>query len=562
MNQKLLLFILTCTFFVFLTGFSNTDTVKKAMWVEHVDVMENGEELLQNAKDNGYNVLYVKTDPEKSLESYSEFIRSANESGIEIHALGGEPSWSLSENQQKVIDFVEEVQAYNERVSEEVQFSGIHLKIQPQYLPEWYEDQSSVIKQWKSNLTATLDALPEDTTLETSSSMPFWLDDVETPGESDVPFHTWLIRQFDHTTILAYRDTLEGPNGIVHLTKDELETADKYNKQIVIGLTLSDTGQDHTTFFEEGLSDMAMHRSLVDKYLSEYDSYVGTAVDDFSSWQKLKENPPTIQEKDKQYRGTYIWEAETLINEKDKILEFAKEKNINLLYTRLDLTQPYSAYSDFVEEANKAGIEIHAMGGHPSWALKEEEERMLNLVDYVKDYNNTVEENQKFAGIHLDVEPYVTPSWAENEQEVLSQWMDNIELFVKETKRESDLEASMDLAMWFDDTSTPGHPDTPFYEWVINQMDHTSIMAFRDEAKGSGGILDVAKNEMNYAESADKNMIISVELKENKNNPHISFHDEGADFMEEQLSIVDEELSSNSAYNGHTVHAYRYWRDH
>ncbi|WP_205600688.1 S-layer homology domain-containing protein [Gracilibacillus sp. YIM 98692] len=287
-----------------------------------------------------------------------------------------------------------------------------------------------------------------------------------------------------------------------------------------------------------------------------------TLIDRVFNLQLQEEQPPTEQAKEKKYRGTYIWEAETLINEKEKIIQFAKEENINLLYTRLDLTQPFSAYSDFVAEANQAGIEIHAMGGHPSWALKEEEARMLKLVDYVKEYNNTVDKNQQFTGIHLDVEPYVTPSWAENEQEVLSQWMNNIELFVKETKRESNLEASMDLAMWFDDTKTPGHPDTPFYQWVINQMDHTSIMAFRDQAKGSGGIIDMAQNEIDYAESTDKNMIISVEIKESKNNPHISFHEEGAAVMEEQLDIVDEELSSNAAYNGYIVHAYRYWKNH
>ncbi|WP_163536204.1 hypothetical protein [Gracilibacillus sp. YIM 98692] len=562
MNQKLLLFMLTFTVFTFLTGFSTSSEFKRAMWVEHLDISESSEALLKKTKENEYNVLYVKTDPDKSLESYSDFIRKANELGIEIHALGGDPSWALDENQQQILGFVEGVQDYNESVAEEEQFTGIHLKIQPQYLPEWYEDQSSVVKQWKSNLTAALDALPENTALETSSSMPFWLDEVHTPGEPDMPFHSWLIRQFDHTTILAYRDTLEGPNGMVNLTKNEFEAADQYNKQIVIGVSLADTGQDHTTFFEEGIADMNMHLKLVDKHLGEYDSYIGTAVDDFSSWEAQEEQPPTEQAKEKKYRGTYIWEADTLINEKEKIIQFAKEKNINLLYTRLDLTQPFSAYTDFVEEANQAGIEIHAMGGHPSWALKEEEARMLKLVDYVKEYNNTVDENQQFTGIHLDVEPYVTPSWAENEQEVLSQWMNNIELFVKETKRESNLEASMDLAMWFDDTNTPGHPDTPFYQWVINQMDHTSIMAFRDFAKGSGGIIDMAQNEIDYAESIDKNMIISVEIKENKHNPYISFHEEGAAKMEEQLDIVDEELSSNTAYNGYTVHAYRYWKNH
>ncbi|WP_026702185.1 hypothetical protein [Salibacterium aidingense] len=561
MKKKLLFFLLTVTAFLFLTGFSDSEESKKAMWVENTDLSENRESILTKAEENDVNVLYVKMEEETSSAAYSDLIRGADEKEIEVHALGGEPAWALAENEQQILDFIERVNNYNEGAAEEEKFQGIHFKIQPQYLPEWYEDKSTVLKEWKDNLSTALDTFSEDTPLEISSSIPFWLDEMDTPGETDTPFSTWLIRHFDHTTILAYRDTLEGPNGIVSLTENEFEAADSLNKQILVGVTMADTGQDHTTFFEEGTADMDMHLNLVDKHLGAYDSYKGTAVDDFSSMEQQEDQASAPPEENKSYRGTYIWEAETLINEKDSIIEFAKEKNINLLYTRLDLTRPHSAYSDFVEKANAEGIEVHAMGGHPSWALKEEESRMLDLVDYVKTYNDSVEEGQKFSGIHLDIEPYTQPSWAENQQDILSQWMDNIELFVNETKRESNLEASMDLAMWFDNTETPGQPDTPFNEWVIDKMDHTSVMAFRDKAEGSGGILDMAQNEVDYAESIDKDVIISVEMKENKANPHISFHDEGEAVMEEELDLVDEELQSYSSYQGYIVHAYRYWKN-
>ncbi|SFQ15007.1 hypothetical protein [Salibacterium halotolerans] len=561
MKKHLLFFLLSVTVFLLLTGFSGSDDSKKAMWVENTDISENRESILTKAKENGVNVLYVKIEEETSSAAYSSLIREAAQSEIEVHALGGEPSWALAENQQQILDFIERVESYNSGMAEKEKFQGVHLKIQPQYLPEWYENENAVLKEWKENLNTVLDRFSEDTPLELSSSIPFWLDEKSTPGAPDTPFSTWIIRHFDHTAILAYRDTLEGPNGIVRLTKNELEAADKLNKQILIGVTVADTGQDHTTFFEEGVSDMNMHLNLVDKHLGTHDSYKGTAVDDFSGLVRQENQSTGTSEENKNYRGTYIWEAETLINEEDSIIEFAKEKNINLLYTRLDLSRPHSAYSNFVEKANAEGIEVHAMGGHPSWALKEEESRMLNLVNYVKEYNDSVEEGQKFAGIHLDIEPYTEPSWAENQQDILSQWMDNIELFVKETKRETNLEASMDLAMWFDTTKTPGQPDKSFSEWVISKMDHTSVMAFRDKAEGSGGILDMARNEIEYAESVNKEVIISVEIKENEANPQISFHDEGASFMEAQLDIVDNRLTSYSSYQGYVVHAYRYWKN-
>ena len=47
------------------------------------------------------------------------------------------------------------------------------------------------------------------------------------------------------------------------------------------------------------------------------------------------------------------------------------------------------------------------MGGHPIWALEENRPRMMRLVNYVKNYNRAVEGNERFHGIHLDIEPYV-----------------------------------------------------------------------------------------------------------------------------------------------------------
>ena len=557
MKRKLCLFLMITVLSLPLYGFSNSEENKKAMWLEEAKISEESDAILEKAQQNDINVLYVKVNVEEDPQIYASFIQKAGQEDIQVHALGGNPLWALEENQQESIAFVDWIRGYNQSVGAEEQFAGIHFKVQPQYLSAWYEDQSRVLREWKENITATVESIPEDSPLEISSSIPFWLDNLETPGNPDVPFSTWLIQQFDHTTILAYRDTLEGANGIVALTQAEFEAADQADKQIMVGVTMEDTGNDYTTFFEEGRSDMNMHLGLIDEHLGEHSSYAGYAIDDYTTLKQQAEKPPEKEEEKK--RGTYIWEAQTLINEKDKILTFAKENDINLLYTRLDLSQPYSAYSDFVEAANQAGIEVHAMGGHPSWAFKEEEDRILRLVDYVKSYNQQVEDEQTFDGIHLDIEPYVEPSWDADQESVLKQWMDNLERFVKETKRESDLEASMDLAMWFDDVETPGQPDTFFNEWVISKMDHTSVMAFRDEARGSGGIIDMAKNEVEYSEELGKDILISVEMKENPAHPHISFHEEGKAEMEKQLSEVDEEFDSYSSYNGYTVHAYRYW---
>ncbi|MCA0971400.1 hypothetical protein LCM20_12415 [Halobacillus litoralis] len=540
--------------FLFLTGFSSEDSYKKAMWVERTEINDHGAAIIKEAQEKKINTLYVNVNPDTPDASYQHFNEQAQQVGISVYAAGGEPDWALEANQSELIDFVIWAKNFQASAGEGQQFAGIHLRIQPQYLNEWYNDPFEVVEQWKTNIEA---AVTEAGSLKTTGVIPFWLDTTQTPGDPDLPFNEWMIEQFDETTILAYRDTLEGENGIVSLTENEFEAADRLEKKLMIGVTIAETGSNHTTFFEEGQEDMEMHLGVADRHLGEHPSYAGTLVNGFQAPEPEESVVPEKEE----IRGTYIWHAPDLIEKQDEILTFAKEQNLNLLYTRLDLRKPFTAYADFVEKANAAGIEVHAMGGHPSWAKKESEGRILNLVDYVKSYNESSGSGQQFAGIHLDVEPYTDPSWDTNEQDVLRQWMDNLEVFVEETKRGSDLEASMDLAMWFDDLPTPDHPDTPFYQWVIDTMDHTSVMAFRDQAKGPGGILDVAANELSYAEEVGKKMLISVEMKESKANPHISFYEEGAVIMEDMLTIVNEELESNASYNGSVVHSYRYWRN-
>ncbi|KGX91479.1 S-layer homology domain-containing protein [Pontibacillus marinus] len=295
---------------------------------------------------------------------------------------------------------------------------------------------------------------------------------------------------------------------------------------------------------------------------AQFSIFLARAMDDkFKSYLSNAQVDPNFEEVDNEnIRGTYIWHAENAINESDKILQFAKENNINLLYTRLDRTQDYSVYNKFVEKAHEAGIEVHAMGGHPNWALQKGEERLKMFTDYVTSYNKVVPPRQQFDGIHLDIEPYVLKNWDGDSENVLATWKSNIELFVNEVKKNSDLETSADLAFWLDKHQTPGQPDVSFSKWFIDTLDHTTVMAFRDAAEGSNGIIDVAKQELEYAEELNKELTVSVEVKENKNAPQITFHEEGKQVMEEELDKVREQFGDSSSYHGNAVHAYEYWR--
>ncbi|QHE54080.1 hypothetical protein GS400_19535 [Pontibacillus sp. HMF3514] len=573
MYRKTLIFGILCSILMLLTGFSHPGNKQHALWVKQADLNTETEDILQLSKKRELNQIYLKINRQKTYDYYETFIRKANEAGIDVYAFGGKPSWGLKENNYESLSFAYWVKDYNNSVAENAKMTGVIFKVLPYKLQAWTENKTAILKQWKNNMQAAYEEAKLNSSLKVSVAMPFWLDSIETPGESNMPFSTWLIRQFDQTAVLAYRDTMEGPNGVVALTEDELKAANEYNKDIMIGVSLENSGNDVVSFHGEGVDDMYMHLDVLDKHVTQ-SSYVGTAIDDFQSWLQLSPLPEEEVEtspkedkeessespQDEQKRGTYIWHASNLISEPDQIIQFAKEKDLNMLYTRLDLRQPFSKYQDFMEKAQEAGIEVHAMGGHPKWALEDLQPRIMKLVNYVKKYNGEATSAQKFDGIHIDVEPYTVNGWNRHNDEKLKEWMDNIKLFVKESKEGTDLEVSMDLAMWWDDRKTPGNPDLPFNKWVMKQMDHTSVMAFRDYAEGPGGILYMTEEEVKHANNLGKPIVLSLEMRPSLINK-ITFAEEGKAKMREQIDAMETNLQDESSYEGYMIHSYEYWKE-
>lgn len=142
-------------------------------------------------------------------------------------------------------------------------------------------------------------------------------------------------------------------------------------------------------------------------------------------------------------------------DEKREILAFCQENEINLIYLRIEMNKPFDYYQAFIREASALGIEVHAVAGHPAWALASNEKRMLNIVKWVKAYNLEATDQERIRGIQLDIEPYLLPFWDTDRERVLREWQANMQAFTREVKRQPDLVASAAIAFWLDDISMP-----------------------------------------------------------------------------------------------------------
>lgn len=562
----------------------------KATWVWQTEwIKDGGEELLDYSHEEGINLIYLQINRQMSAEIYQTFIEKAHAANIAVHALGGDPGWALEKHLPDMLGLADWVNDYNAGVPENGRFDGLHLDIEPYVLPEWEIRQEEVISSWKSNISAFLSRI-SGSGLELGIDIPFWFDSYTL--EDGTPINEWLMGSFDHVTVMSYRNQLDSEHGIRSLTQAELELADRLGKRVVVAVNTKEMPDEaHTTFHGLGREYLSSTLEQLSADLSSYSSFAGLAIHDARSWRDMPtggdgatppngENPapnptpPTTPdpgdggtvpdadpiERDSRVRGTYIWEARDVVEDGQGILAFAKEKKLNWLYVRLDLEQPFESYSSFVRQASAAGIEVHAMGGHPIWALQENRPRMMKLVNYVKEYNRSVAGDERFHGIHLDIEPYVLPAWWADSDRVIAEWTSNLDAFVSELKKDSSLEASMDMAVWLDKHKAPGS-DISLSKWMIDRMDHVSLMAFRDTAAGSNGIVSVSKEEIGFANELGKPIILSVEMKASHEGNHITFYEEGAAYMEEELAKLPELLQDSPAYAGNVVHAYEYWKN-
>lgn len=603
----LVLLVLTTSM---LTGFSSRHDVK-ATWVKQTELIENGGgKLLEFATTQGVNVIYLQINKTLSNQVYGQFIANASKRGIAVHALDGSPDWALTANKSKFTELVSWVSAYNAQATADQKIKGIHLRVEAYALPEWGSGAAEVTTSWKSNLQEFISAagakLPG---LELGIDLPYWLKGDKLPG-GDTTLQ-WFIKSFNHVTILDYRTNVYDQSGIIESVRPQIKMAASLGKQIVVAVnTREDSSSSDASFYgkDPQLVDDALWE--VNDQFSSTSSYAGVAVNDVEGWSRLlkqdivtpgspitvptpvptpdpEKNPSTdpgttpdqtpgpapvpaepvtqVPEakpvnRSADIRATYIWEAGDAIHRTDEVLAFAKSKKINVLYLHVDIDYGYSAYRPFMKKASAAGIEVHAMGGNASYAFTENRSQITKLINYVKSYNRVADADERFFGIHYDIEPWVLPLWQSATDRVINEWTGNMNYFIGEVKKDSKLQTSVDLAAWLDRYTVKSDGGISISKWFIQKMDHVTIMDFRNYASGTGGIADMAKEELAFGSELNKPVVLAVETKVNTEGPYVSFYELGSAVLERELSKLPSLLSKYPSYTGIAVHAYEYWK--
>ncbi len=258
-------------------------------------------------------------------------------------------------------------------------------------------------------------------------------------------------------------------------------------------------------------------------------------------------------------QATWLWHTSKIVEEPENVLLFLNQKDVDHVYLQINRDIAPESYQTFISEATDDGIDVYALDGSKNWIA--DRERFDLFLNWVESYQNNAEEQEQFTGLHLDVEPYLHEMWDQDYQQAILSYQ-NILSDAAQKAEEWNMLFAADIPFWYDTKyfDNEKYGKGLLHKWVIETADEVAIMAYRNTAEGSNGIIELSNNEIQYAKEIGKKVTVGVETKEITSHDHISFYNLSEEEMYEELNKVYTEFESVPSFNGIAIHSYKYWK--
>ncbi len=199
---------------------------------------------------------------------------------------------------------------------------------------------------------------------------------------------------------------------------------------------------------------------------------------------------------------------------------------------------------DMKQRADAARIRLTALGGDSSWVT--DHRAALN-------WQRTVVRTGVFAGIHLDVEPYLAPGWTTALQATLKSYL----ALLDKVRAGSTLPLEADVPFWFGQYRVGG---ANLADEVLKRVAAVTVMSYRDTGTGPNSMLAVGQDWLNRGAAAGKRVRLAAETGPLTDCTYCTFREEGAARLTTELAKVDAATRATPAFAGIAVHHYGAWR--
>ncbi|MER7004400.1 hypothetical protein ABT297_15325 [Dactylosporangium sp. NPDC000555] len=191
-----------------------------------------------------------------------------------------------------------------------------------------------------------------------------------------------------------------------------------------------------------------------------------------------------------------------------------------------------------------AGIVLDALGGEPAWTT----DHAAALA-----WARGAAATGLFRGLHLDVEPYLLPSWASDQADPVRHYL----ALLDEVTAAVDLPLEVDVPFWL--ATVPLADGGNLADAVLARVDAVTVMSYRNTATGDNSIIGVADDLLRRAGRVAKPLRLGAETQPLGDCGYCSFHGETASHLHRTLAAVGSAAQRYPAFAGIAVHQYDTW---
>ncbi|MCL5005793.1 MAG: hypothetical protein M1404_04605 [Acidobacteria bacterium] len=279
------------------------------------------------------------------------------------------------------------------------------------------------------------------------------------------------------------------------------------------------------------------------------------------------------------YHSMWVWNTVELLTSAwaaDRFFDFCAHMGLKEIYLSVDF-EPSSAssvpaslqdagrYGNFLRMAHQRGLRVEALAGAPAWAASANHPRATGAVRAIVKFNAVAAVEERFDGIHFDVEPYLLLGFAvpHYRKRLLEEYLEMVAECAEAARREH-IAFTCDIPWWFYPVtpaareqftvSFQGREET-VGKHVTDLLDSVTIMDYRNEADGAGGIIASGTEALAYAAKVHKKIQVGLETSaEKETSVEFVVALPANEFL---AKLQEKHLADQRSFEGYTLHALR-----
>lgn len=256
--------------------------------------------------------------------------------------------------------------------------------------------------------------------------------------------------------------------------------------------------------------------------------------------------------KDATSYSTWLWDTSVIETDMERTVESIHNMNIDSVYLQYSSKVSNETYRNFISSLQKEGVDVYALDGAPDWGITDHESKD-QFLDWFHNYQADAPLHEQFKGIHLDIEPYLLENWEANQEEIIYQFQ-TLLLQLKNFAENRNTSLGVDIPFWFDEIPFDNKYGQGYLsQWLIQNTDETTIMAYRNFAEGKNGIIDISTQEVDWAEQENKKITIALETEKTPEE-HISFYNKNKHTLDSEIKHVQDHYKGRIA--GIAIHSF------